>query len=115
MLLDEIEREPVAAGRARREHARLELHLLAGLHDAGQRCARAVPDDRVPERIEPVVRDLHSLAAARLPRRRAGIREPQARVRSRPGPRLAELVREPAHGKRAGRHGMLPDLLHFEG
>ena len=67
-LLDEIEREPVRAWRPRGDDRRLELDLLAGHHHLGERDAAAVPDDRVAERIEPVVGELDALAAARAPR-----------------------------------------------
>ena len=113
MLLDEVEREPVAAGRPGGDDARVELELLAGLDDPRQRRPHAVPDDRVPEWIEPVVRELDALAAAGMPWSRAGVLEPQTGLGRRPGARLAELVGEPAHRERAGRHGMLPDMLHF--
>jgi hypothetical protein len=115
VLLDEVEGEPVAAGRPGGDDARIELELLAGLDDPRQRRAHTVPHDRVPERVEPVVRELDARAAARLPSSRAGVLEPQTGLGRRPGARLAELVGKPAHRERAGRNGMLPDTLHFEG
>ena len=114
-LLDEVERKPVSARRSWREHGRLELDGLARPHDVGKRRPLPVPDDRVAERIEPVVRELHALAAARAPRRRAGVLEPHARSRGHSRTLLLELVREPAHRQRPGRNGVLADSLHRRG
>ena len=55
------------------------------------------------------------VAQALQPGSAARVLEPHTRVRQQSGTRLAELVSEPAHRERAGRHGMLPDTLHFEG
>src|SRR5262245_727470 len=115
VLLDEVEREPISTGRPGRDHARIQLELLARLHDVREWRTHAVPDDRVPERVEPVVRELDAHAAARLPRGAACVLEPDTRLRRQSRTRLAELVGEPAHRERAGRHGMLPDTLHFGG
>src|SRR5262245_24612338 len=67
VLLDEVEREPISTGRAGRDDARIQLELLARLHDVREWRANAVPDDRVPERVEPVVRELDARATACLP------------------------------------------------
>jgi hypothetical protein len=73
------------------------------------------PTDRVPERVEPVVGELDAFLAARPPRRRAGVLELESCVNRYTGTRFAELVGEPAGGKRPGRNGMLTDALHVEG
>ena len=57
VLLDEVEGEPVAARRPRRRDREVELDPLLGRDRVRQRGARPVPDDRVAERVEPVVRD----------------------------------------------------------
>jgi hypothetical protein len=60
MLLDEVECEPVAAGWSRRDDLGFELDRLTGRHRAREGRANAVPDDRVSEGVEPMVRDLQS-------------------------------------------------------
>ena len=63
-LLDEVECEPVAAGRTGRVKRELELDLVARLDDVGERRPAPVPDDRIAEWIEPVIGELHALAPA---------------------------------------------------
>ncbi len=63
---------PAARGASQ---GRLELDLLARPHDVRERRACSVPDDRVAERIEPVVRELDALSAARAPGRGARVLE----------------------------------------
>ena len=75
-LLDEVEREAVAPRRAGRDDDDLELDDLARLDRVRERRAGPVPHDRVAERIEPVVRELHAFPPARAPRCRARVLEP---------------------------------------
>jgi len=114
-LLDEVEGEAIASGRAGRDHGDVELHGLAGLDPPRKRSANAVPDDRVPERVEPVVRELDAFPAARAPRCRPGVLEPQLRTARDAGMRLVELVGEPADGEWTHGYGVLADTLHREG
>src|SRR5262249_29475005 len=72
-----------------------------------------VPDDRVPERVEPVIRELEALLAAGAPRRGAGVLEAEPRTPDDAGARLVELVGEPPHRERADRHGVLADAFHY--
>ena len=111
-LLDEVERQAVAAGRPRRDEWYIELDARARRHDVGERRAAPVPDDCVPERIEPVVRELDSFAAARAPRRRAGIFETNTRASCDTRSLDLELVRQPAHRERPRGNGVLADSLH---
>ena len=70
VLLDEVEGEPVAARRPRRRDREVELDPLLGRDVVRQRGARPVPDDRVAERVEPVVGGVHasrSVSYARSP------------------------------------------------
>jgi hypothetical protein len=61
VLVDEVERKDVVArGHGRRE-ANRKLELLARRERAGQGRAVPVPDDRVAERVEPVMRELDAL------------------------------------------------------
>ena len=115
MLLHEVEGEAVAAWRPRRPDLRFQLDLLARFDATRKGRARTVPDDRIPERVEPVVGELHALLAARLPRRGAGVGETEASACGLAGARLPQLVAEPAHRERPRGHRMLPDALHFEG
>ncbi len=111
-LLDEVEREAVMTWGPRREHRRLELDALARSNDVREAGPLAVPHDRVAERIEPVVRELDTLAAARAPGRRPGVLEPQTGARRHSGTLLAELVRMPANRERPDRNRVLADSLH---
>ncbi len=112
-LLDEVEREAVAARAAAARAASTRARpSRPGATTSRKRGPRAVPHDRVPERVEPVVRELHALAPARAPRRRAGVLEPNARARRDAGALLLELVREPPHRERPGGNGVLADSLH---
>ena len=63
VLLDEVEGEPVGAGRLRDGELQLELGGLAGLDRMRERCAQAVPDDRVAAVVEPVVGELDARVA----------------------------------------------------
>ena len=56
VLGDEVEREAVRAGRHRRAHVQAHRDALAGRDGLRKRGADPVPDDRVAERVEPVVR-----------------------------------------------------------
>jgi uroporphyrinogen decarboxylase len=69
VLFDEIDREAVAPGRDRRAQCDGLPQRLARLHDALEWRAQAVPDDRVPALVEPVVAEKETvLRAARAPR-----------------------------------------------
>src|SRR5207253_980966 len=86
VLDDEVEGEPVAAGRDRAAEGDGGLGAPAGLHgpEVG---ADPVPEDRVPEPIEPVVGELQS-----VPGGEAGVLEGDARAGGRPGLDGLELV-----------------------
>ena len=76
-LLDEVEREPVAARRLRRTHGSVDLDLVARRDGAAEVDARPVPDDRVAAVVEPVVGELDAVArgaSARSPCRRSATR-----------------------------------------
>ena len=75
VLLDEVEGQPVGARRTRRGDRELELDLLSRCDRVRQRCPRAVPDDRVAERVEPVEGRLDAVRSVRAPGRRAGVLE----------------------------------------
>ncbi len=76
MLLDEIEGEAVAAWGTGSDHLHVELDLFARLYRPAKGRTNAVPDDWVPERVEPVVCDLNTLLPSGAPGRRAGVLEP---------------------------------------
>ncbi len=114
-FLDEVERESVAPVRSGRDDRGLELDRLARLDDEGERRARAVPHDRVAERVEPVVRELHTFSAARAPRRGARVLEAYKGLAGNSRARLVELVRQPANRERPDRYRVLADALHREG
>jgi hypothetical protein len=111
-LLHEVEGEAIRAGRARRDDRGFDLQFAARLDHLRERDAVPVPDDRVAERIEPVVRELHALSPARAPRRRPCVLQAQACSRRHTRALLGELVREPPHRERPGRHRMLSHALH---
>src|SRR6266852_5397258 len=74
VLLDEVDREAVAARRDRRAQRNGLSQRLARLHDLLERRAQAVPDDRVPPLVEPVVAEKETvLRAARAPRSSARV------------------------------------------
>ena len=100
VLLDEVEREPVGARRARRRHGELELDPLPGGDGVGQRRSGPVPDDRVAERVEPVEGGLDAVRAVRAPGRRARVLERDARRRGDAGPRRRRATTR-ASGARA--------------
>ena len=64
VLLDEVEGEPVGAGRLRDGELELELDGLAGLDRTSEGRARPVPDDRVAAVVEPVVGELDARVVA---------------------------------------------------
>jgi uroporphyrinogen decarboxylase len=104
VLLYEVDREPVAAGRNRAPEGELLAERLAGLDRARERRARAVPHDRVPSFVEPVIGNEQSLGvAARPPRRGAGVVDFDRRPLQ--GARLDRRAHErsPARDERAGR------------
>ena len=115
VLLHEIEREPVAPLRTRRDDRHVELDLLARRDDSRQRRSDAVPHDRVPERVEPVIRELDSLLPARAPRGGARVLEAHACSSLDACARVFELVGQPANGERPHGHGVLADSFHPEG
>src|SRR6266852_1007081 len=74
VLLDEVDREAVAARRDRRAQRNGLSQRLARLHDLLERRAQAVPDDRVPPLVAPVVAEKETvLRAARAPRSSARV------------------------------------------
>jgi hypothetical protein len=111
-LVHQVEREAVETRRTGGCQRRLELDGLARAHEGGKRRARAVPEDGVPERVEPVVRELDSLASTRAPRRRTGVLEPDAGRRRHTRTLLGDLVRLPPNRERARGNRVLADALH---
>ena len=75
VLLDEVEREHVAAGRADDVDGQLDVDRRARRHRVRERGPHAVPDDRVAARVEPVVGELQPVVAAGAPGRAAGVLE----------------------------------------
>ena len=75
VLLDEVEREHVTAGRADDVDGQLDVDRRPRRHRAGERGPEPVPEDRVAARVEPVVGELQALVASRAPRRAAGVLE----------------------------------------
>ena len=64
-LVDEVEREPVAARAAAVRERELDVDLVARRDRAAEVDAQAVPDDRVAELVEPVVGEREPIAAPR--------------------------------------------------
>ena len=91
VLGDEVDCEAVAAGRHRGAHGDLQLDLLAGRYRPRERRAHAVPDDRVPSLVEPVVRGRD----VRSPCRGADVLDVRPRRRQRAGPQLAASDQDP--------------------
>ena len=58
VLLDEVEAQDVAPGRSRRHERCGDLDRLPRRNGARERSSKPVPHDRVPARVEPVVREL---------------------------------------------------------
>lgn len=114
-LLDEVEREPVAAGRLRREQTEFDLDLVAGRNCPREGGARAVPDDRVAAVVEPVVGDLDAGLAARAPGGGTGILEPDDRAADTAGAGRVDGVGEPADGERPDGYRVLADPFHRGG
>jgi uroporphyrinogen decarboxylase len=115
VLFDEVEREPIAARRSWRGHRELELDEGAGRDGMRQRRARAVPDDRVPELVEPVKGSLDSLGSVGAPRCAARVLECDVGDRRSTRSLRCDVPREPAWRKRPGTDRMLPDAVHDEG
>ena len=114
-LLDEVERQSVAAGRLWHTHRDRELGDLAGQDRAFERCPDPIPDDRVAAVVEPVVGSEHSGVPTRAPPGRASVLEPQSRCPDRPCAKLGQLVGEPPNRERSGLDGVLADSLHGRG
>ena len=112
VLLDQVEREDVAARRARRSYRNFDLDCFTRRDRPAEGSPQPVPDNRVPERIEPVVRESHAGLSTSPPRCRTGVLECEPSPTRGPSPRRLHLVREPAHGERAGFDGMLTDAFH---
>ena len=101
-LLDEVEGEPVAARAASARAAAARRSTRSpGATGGGEGGALPVPDDRVAELVEPVVRELHALAAARAPGRRARVLEPTRARPAAPARSRARSSAQPADGQRA--------------
>jgi len=115
VLLHEVECEAIATRRSGGEELCPDLDRLSRPDDVGEGRANAVPDDRVPERVEPVIRELNAFVSVRPPGRCPRVLEPQATDSRGAGLRLLELVGEPANGERSGGHGVLSDAVHREG
>ena len=91
VLFDEIEREPIGAGRPGRGYLELELDAVARRDGIGEWGPRPVPDDRVSELVEPMEGDLDTFVPVRAPRCAAGILERDARDRRDPRPLRLEF------------------------
>ncbi len=91
MLLDEVEAEDVATRGARRVDEDVHLDRLARRDRSWERCSQAVPPDRVPTSVEPVVRELETVLAVGTPGCRAAVLEHEPR--RRPGARLLRRER----------------------
>ncbi len=115
VLFDEVEREPIRPRRSRRSHRELELDAIAGRDGMRQWRAGPVPDDRVPELVEPVEGSLDPLGPVRAPRCAARVLERDAGDRRDTRPLRCEVPREPARRQRPGTDRMLPDAVHDEG
>jgi len=112
VLLDQVEGEPVWPCRDRRPHPDLPPDAFPRLDRPLERMAGAVPDDRVPAFVEPVVSELDSLAAARAPGREAGVLELHPHYFLGSCPERRQLDREPPDGQRPGGDWMLDDPFH---
>ena len=115
VLLDEIESEPVRTGRARRGDRKLELDLLPRGYDMGQGGSGPVPDDRVPERVEPVEGCPDAVRSVGAPGCRARILERDACNGRDAGAGALEGPCEPAGCQRPCGDGVLADAVHDEG
>ena len=96
VLRDEVDCEAVRARRHRRAHRDVKLQALSRADLSPERRTHAVPDDRVPMLVEPVVRDGDVIT----PRRRARVLDPDCRLAKRAGTRRVERPREPACDER---------------
>ncbi len=112
VLLDEVERQPIRPGRARREHIHVELDRRAGLDSVRKSSTDPVPDDRVAARIEPVVGQPNSRCPERAPGCRARVLDHEVRPALDAGARRLEREAAPAGRKRPCRDPMLTDALH---
>ena len=115
VLFDEIESDPIGAGRSRRGHAELEVDAVSGCDRSGKWCPRPIPDDRISQAVEPVEGGLDALDSMRAPRRTASVLERDAGDRRDARPLRFELEREPAWRERPGKDRMLADAVHDEG
>jgi hypothetical protein len=95
VLVHDVDREPVAAGRDRRSNRDVEGDAIARL--SLDRSAKTVPHDRVAQFVEPVVRDREPIAP---PGRVARVLEFDPRGREHAGTELGQLVRAPPHRDR---------------
>ena len=113
VLLDEVDREAVAAGRDGAANRDALAERRARLDSALECGALAVPDDRVAALVQPVVREEDPvLRAARPPRGRAGVLRRHCQEERRAGLDRCELERVPAHDEGAGsRHRATVDRV----
>ncbi len=115
MLLDEVEGEQVRPRWPWRGDGELQLDRLPGRDRVRERCAAAVPDDGVPERVEPVVGSAHPRLRCRAPARAAGVLDRDAGRGGATGTLRLDRPTEPARGERAGRNGVLAGSRHDGG
>ena len=112
VLLDQVEREDIATGRSRRCHWNLDLDRLAGCYRPCKGSPQSVPDNRIPERIEPVIRQPHASLPTSAPRRGTGVLQNKPSPTRDASPRRLHIMRQPAHRERASLQRMLTDAFH---
>ena len=115
VLLDEVERQSIRAGRPRSGDTKRELDLLAGRDRVRKRRSWPVPDDRVAEPVEPVECGPDPGGTDRTPGRRAGVLDDDVHDRRGACALLLGRPRQPPGRKRPGVDGMLADAVHDEG
>ncbi len=91
VLLDEVEAEDIATRGARRVDADVHVDRLSRRDRPRERRPQAVPPDRIPTSVEPVVRQLEAVLAVRPPGCGAPVLEHEPR--RRPGARLLRRER----------------------
>jgi len=103
VLLDQVDREPVPAGRNRRAQRDRLPQRRARFHHSLERRAHTVPDDRVVALVEPVIAQEETVfRAARAPGGRAGVLDLDRRELERARLHGRSLERPPARDEGTG-------------